>query len=71
MTSFLVAVFAHSILSFYDPIQTDKKYLLTDTTINHLLDGKLMNGRLKNLKLTLPPNSNMPSIMTNKICISC
>ena len=41
MTSFFIAVVAHSLFSFHDPAQPNKKYLLNDTTINHLLDGKV------------------------------
>ena len=41
MKPFFIAVVARSLLSFHDPAQTDKKYLLNDTTLNHLLDGKV------------------------------
>jgi hypothetical protein len=36
---FITAIF-HSLFSFHDPVQVNKKLLLNDTTINHLLDGK-------------------------------
>jgi hypothetical protein len=41
MKPFFIAVVARLLLSFHDPAQTDKKYLLNDTTLNHLLDGKV------------------------------
>lgn len=41
MKSFFIAVVVHSLFSFHDPGQPDKKYLVNDTTINHLLDGKI------------------------------
>ena len=41
MTCFFIAVVAHSLFSFHDSAQPNKGYLLNDTTINHLLDGKV------------------------------
>ena len=41
MKSFFIAFVAHSLFSFHDPAQSNQTYLLNDTTINHLLDGKV------------------------------
>lgn len=41
MKSFLIAAIAHTLLSFHGQAQTDQKHSLKDTTINHLLDGKI------------------------------
>lgn len=41
MTPFFIAVLIHSLFSFHDPVQPNKNYLPDDTTINHLLDGKV------------------------------
>jgi len=70
MTSFFVAVIAHSLLSFHDPAQPDKKYWLNDTTINHLLDGKVNEWPAQKFEIDPATNLNMPSIMIKKICIS-
>ena len=41
MTPLFTAVVIHSLFSFHDAAQPNQKYLLNDTTINHLLDGKV------------------------------
>jgi len=41
MKSFFIAIVARSLFSFHDPAQSGQTYLLNDTTINHLLDGRV------------------------------
>jgi uncharacterized membrane protein YgcG len=41
MIFFFFAAIAHSLLAFHDPAQTNEKYLLSDTLINHQLDGRV------------------------------
>jgi hypothetical protein len=40
MKSFFIAAIVHSLISFHHPAQADKTFS-NDTTINHLLDGKV------------------------------
>ena len=40
MKSFVIAAIIHSLFSFHHPAQADKTFS-NDTTINHLLDGKI------------------------------
>ncbi|HEV8507864.1 MAG TPA: hypothetical protein VGQ53_20805 [Chitinophagaceae bacterium] len=41
MNALVIAVVAHSLFSFHGPGRRDKQNLPIDTTINHVLDGKL------------------------------
>jgi len=41
MKSFFIAAIVHSLFSFHHPAKADKKYFSNDTTVNHLLDGKI------------------------------
>jgi len=41
MKSFFIVAIVHSLFSFHHPAQADIKYFANDTTINHLLDGKV------------------------------
>ena len=41
MNPFIFVVVVHTLFSFHDPAQSGKNYLPIDTTIHHLLDGKV------------------------------
>ena len=41
MNSLFIAILVCSLSSIHDPVQAGEKYLPNDTTINHVLDGKL------------------------------